>query len=67
MRWTRPCAGDEKIVRKFLLFPRSINKEVRWLQWATLKYVYQNFGGWGEEWSSAGWYLSEFVDEKGKE
>ena len=32
--------GDEKIVKKFLIFPFTIDRETRWLEMAKIKYLY---------------------------
>lgn len=32
--------GDEKIVKKFLIFPLTIDRETRWLEVAKIKYLY---------------------------
>ena len=32
--------GDEKIVKKFLIFPFTIDGETRWLEMAKTKYIY---------------------------
>ena len=32
--------GDEKIVKKFLIFPFTIDGETRWLEVAKIKYLY---------------------------
>lgn len=37
-----PKIGDSKIVRKFLWFPVSIDREIRWLEYATVRYKYSN-------------------------
>ena len=40
MRWsqrTRPCVGDRRIVRRFLVLPRALNKEWRWLERASIE------------------------------
>ena len=37
MRWKakkEPQPGGERVLRKFLLFPRCIKGEWRWLEWA---------------------------------
>lgn len=37
MRWKRVQTGDERIVRRFALFPICINNDVRWLEWCLIK------------------------------
>lgn len=55
MRWRKPNDGDTKIKRKFALFPICLNREVRWLEWVTIEYVYH-------EWEND-WYMARFVDD----
>jgi hypothetical protein len=38
----QPKEGDIRIVEKFLLFPRIINKELRWLERAKIKQRYED-------------------------
>lgn len=40
MRWRGLCDGDVRIVRKFLLFPKRIGREVRWLEFANIEQKY---------------------------
>lgn len=50
--------GDIKIIRKFLLFPRIHNGEIRWLEIATLKYEYlYDYAHFDGE-----WMLRGFID-----
>jgi hypothetical protein len=42
MRWQKPKDGDIKIKKKFALFPITIKKETRWLEWVTIKYIYND-------------------------
>jgi len=53
MRWTSPKEGDIRIVRRFLLVPMGY-PEVRWLEWATLRY----------KWDKRYWNFIGFVDEE---
>ena len=55
MRWTKPSDGDIKVKRKFALLPICLNKEVRWLEWVTIEYVYN-------EWDND-WYMVRFIDD----
>ena len=32
--------GDEKIVKKFLIFPFTIDRETRWLEVVKIRYLY---------------------------
>ena len=38
-----PKEGDTKVVKKFLWFPVCVGRECRWLETATVKYVYQGY------------------------
>jgi hypothetical protein len=61
MRRNLPQTWDRKTVTKFLLFPRAVNYELRWLETATLLYEYHEtpVGGY--------WKLLKFVDEEEKD
>lgn len=58
MRWRIGyCyAGDERVIRRFLLFPKEIKGEVRWLEWASIR---QQLNGRtthdGPEWVDIAW------------
>lgn len=55
MRLKIPRDGDEKIKRKFAFLPVITDKEIRWLEFVTVKYVYSNYCGF--------WLAEEFIDE----
>jgi len=45
MKWqikqkTEPKFGDERILEKFLIFPKRINDEIRWLEIVKIHQVY---------------------------
>ena len=40
MKWTCPKRGDERIIKKFLWFPRTIGTEKRWFEIAQIKQKY---------------------------
>lgn len=43
MRWNKkakPVRGDERIITKFLLFPKNIDDDVRWLERVSYKQKY---------------------------
>jgi hypothetical protein len=59
MRIKHPQDGDERIRSGFLLFPKTIDNETRWLEWTK----------WLEEWTvvgyhepSYGWYARMWLD-----
>lgn len=56
MRWTKPSDGDIKVKRKFALFPICLHREVRWLEWVTVEYVYN-------EWEND-WHMTRFIDDE---
>jgi hypothetical protein len=38
MRWrTAPIAEEKRIIKRFLLFPTSINNQTRWLEFANIE------------------------------
>ena len=39
-----PIVGQKKIITKFLLFPKIINFELRWLEYSTYSKVYDKVG-----------------------
>lgn len=61
MRWHDPVCGETKIVKKFLWLPFEINFETRWLEDATIKYVYVS----GHLYNY--WKPIEFLDNEGDE
>ena len=44
MRWQKMKYGNTREVRRFLIFPVTIDDQTRWLEWATIiqvvEYVY---------------------------
>lgn len=53
-----PKLGDTNIYNTFLIFPRRINNETRWLEKATIKERYiekYNPGDYGESFYYNGW------------
>jgi hypothetical protein len=40
MRWTQPKHGEHRQRRVFLWFPRTLNRETRWLEMATVEQEY---------------------------
>jgi hypothetical protein len=57
MRWTRGAFGDKRIKKGFLFFPKVINNETRWLEFAEWeqKYVVDN-----------AWISTKWIDNKEK-
>jgi len=54
MRWeiNNKKVGDERLVRRFPIFPRRIGDTIYWLEWITVRQVRQfDFdNGWYWEW-----------------
>lgn len=71
MRWKhevisrkKPCTGDTNRYTKFLLFPKRLEYETRWLEVVTIEQVYV---GWhwddnGEYHYSDSWKDVRFID-----
>lgn len=45
MRWInrKPEKDEKRIIKTFLFFPKTINKETRWLEFASIKQVYSMY------------------------
>ena len=54
MRWKRPNEGSMRRIKAFLWWPRMINGETRWLEWATIDQRYDS-GPYGSGWSDWEW------------
>lgn len=56
MRWKRPRKYDTRVIKRFLLLPRKLRGEVRWLEWACIEQEYNansrkvNRHGWLDTW-----------------
>lgn len=61
MKWRKPFIGQYRIITRFLLFPKRIGLETRWLEIVRIKQVYTMFG------SRRYWKDKKFVknNEKG--
>ena len=66
MRWckNKPNINDIKIKRKFLFTPIKINGEVRWLEFANIKYkyVWQKTKTFNGDYLLNVWCPIEFID-----
>lgn len=49
MRWMGHVAGEERVIRRFLIFPLKINCEWRWLEWA---WIHQSYHTTTDHWSN---------------
>lgn len=50
-------AGEKRIIRKFLLFPKELKGEVRWLEYASIKQIFleQLWSPGSYSWVSIDW------------
>ena len=61
MRWNLkedPQVGDYRTVRRFLILPKCLDNQIRWLEWANITqcYWYSNVrGGTITTWQSEHW------------
>jgi len=57
MRWKikKPKVGDERLLHKFLFFPREINDEIRWLEWVIIEQRYYFGYDFGNHWEDLRW------------
>ena len=57
-----PEKGSERVFERFLLFPKCIRGETRWIETARIRQIYTN----GERYSDYGcsWHDIEFMKEK---
>lgn len=59
MRWKQKPesqVGDRRVITKFLLFPRNINREFRWLETAKIEQEYIS------DWYTCFWINRRFID-----
>ena len=54
-------SGDEKIVRRFAIFPITIGSERRWLEIVTIKQQFVEYHAWMPV---NRWYNIEFIDKE---
>lgn len=55
MRWMGHVAGEERVIRRFLIFPLKINCEWRWLEWA---WIHQSYHTTTDHWSND-WFVNK--------
>lgn len=60
MRWRKRRTGDERIIKKFAIFPIKVNGQVRWLEWVTIKQVAYDTDYYGR---FDCWHNKEFIDD----
>jgi hypothetical protein len=65
MKWFNyptPKLKDERIVRRYLIFPESNptnSKDIRWLKWVVCKQVYDYYGWEYPEWIDTEWDVEQ--------
>lgn len=59
MRWQNKVKGERRIKTKFLLFPLTISRETRWLEYATMEEKYCDY-------ALRKWIPIKFIDEDTK-
>lgn len=58
MEWILPKDGDERIIKKFFLFPICLNDKLRWMGTYRVKQRYEigtGRGLFGTNWTSVEW------------
>lgn len=60
MKWKQVEFKNEKIVSGFLFFPKTIDGETRWLEFAKWK---KKFFGDGGGMMGGAWFDQEWIDE----
>lgn len=68
MRWTpeRPSIGERRLKKGFLIFPRQIRGQVRWLEFTSWIQIFQHFtrsGKMGIPIETTGWVDWDWNDE----
>ncbi len=63
MKWTYQDHrdGDVRVIRRFLLFPRCVNGECRWLCFANIEQIYD-----GYNYADDGWHDVQFVKHESR-
>ena len=57
MKWNKVDTkeGSERLATKFLLFPKTLNGETRWLEWASFWQRWRCIAGIGCRWEDNRW------------
>ncbi len=59
MRWNSPEPFEKRVVRRFLFFPKSLNGETRWWEFAFIRQNYVTPRALGHlfnsHWEDLGW------------
>ena len=63
MHWIKGNVGDTRIVTRFLVFPKTINNEIRWLEKARIKQEFRKVYDDGI-YEFFDWVNVAFVDKK---
>ena len=61
MRWKKEKTkdGETRIINKFLIFPKTINRETRWLEKASWV---EKWGYWGAAEDGPGWAYIDWLE-----
>ena len=51
-----PTNKETRVITRFLLFPKQINGEIRWLERASIKQEYST------NYADDGWHSTEWID-----
>lgn len=51
MRWQKPSLMSKRTIRRYLLWPKAIDGETRWLEWAYIEQMYTHFGWRDNRWA----------------
>lgn len=65
MRWKvkEYVKGDKRIITKFLFFPKLINEEARWLEFATFEQILTTESWELTVWEDLRWINNEKINE----
>lgn len=61
MRWSNPKNGDIRIIKRFLLFPKTVNNVTIWLETAYIKQEYKSFN---RLWYNSDWAYQNSSSDK---
>lgn len=63
MRWTKPTKGDERIIKRFAIFPILVEREYRWLEWCYIKQTWYHRIFEDDCWKNIAFVTEEDYDE----
>ena len=50
MEWQKPYVGETRVIKRFALFPVTINYCVKWLEWVKIHQTYHGDHAWKNDW-----------------